>query len=415
MRRPTIREVARLAGVSVGTVSNVINGRVRVTEHTRAAVKRAVDELGFTANTFARSLPVQRVRKAQPAEHDRAPRLTSAGYISVDYTARIDVLPHRDDRITAAGIDKSLGGPATNVAVMAAVLGGRWAVDCELVTELGEDVDSDWALAELMAKGVSTAGVRRRQSGRLSRCIVLVEPAGNRTIINEPFTLDAGELEAHLGRTHSPDRRHCLHLEGYQIDALNAAVAAHRGRGGIASLHATGIPAGWRTREGFLALAERFDVLFLNREAAREMVGFRGPDMALARRVGRLYSSLTEDKVCRLVVLTLGSLGVAVFEGGTARLVPAPHVDPVDTTGAGDAFVGVFLAIWLNSATALEAARLATAAASLSTLVCGAQGLEITAEDLDARADALEYPDDIRGAVSVSGTAATLDLLAGAA
>lgn len=48
--------------------------------------------------------------------------MTTAGYISVDYAARINVLPHRDDRITAAGIDKSLGGPATNVAVMAADL-----------------------------------------------------------------------------------------------------------------------------------------------------------------------------------------------------------------------------------------------------------------------------------------------------
>lgn len=415
MKRPTIREVAQRAGVSVGTVSNVINGRVRVSEPTRAAVQRAVLDLGFTANTFARWLPAQRPRKIKPAERTRAPRLTAAGYISVDYTARINVLPHRDDRITAAGIDKSLGGPATNVAVMAAGLGGRWMVDCELMTVLGEDVDSDWALAELTSKGVSTAAVRRRQSGRLSRCIVLVEPAGNRTIINEPFTLEASEVEAYLGRTHAPGRRHCLHLEGYQVDALAAAVSAHRKRGGIASMHATGIPAAWRTRDGFLALAKRFDILFLNREAARDIMGFRGPDMALARRVSHLYSALTESETCRLVVLTLGSLGAAVFERGTAYLVPAPHVDPIDTTGAGDTFVGVFLAVWLNAVTALEAARLATVAASLSTLSNGAQGVQFTAEEIDQRADRLEYPDDTRGALAVPRSIIALDLLAGAA
>jgi ribokinase len=415
MKRPTIREVARRAGVSVGTVSNVINGRVRVAEHTRAAVNQAVIELGFTANTFARSLPVQWGRKIQPAERNRAPRLTAAGYISVDYTARIGVLPHRDDRITAAGIDKSLGGPATNVAVMAAGLGGRWTIDCELMTVLGEDVDSDWALAELTSKRVSTAGVRRRQNGRLSRCIVLVEPAGNRTIINEPFTLDCGEVEAHLGRTHSPGRSHCLHLEGYQVDALAAAVAAHRDRGGIASVHATGIPAAWRTREGFLTLAKRFDVLFLHREAAREIVGFRGPDMALARRISHLYSTLAEGETCRLVVLTLGSLGAAVLERGTAYLVPAPHVDPIDTTGAGDTFVGVFLAAWLNAATAVEAARLATVAASLSTLSNGAQGVQFSADEIDGRADSLEYPDDTRATLGAPRSITALDLLAGAA
>ncbi len=415
MRRPTIREVARLAGVSVGTVSNVINGRVGVSRLTRAAVERAVADLEFTVNTFARSLPAQRPRKLQTPERKKLPRLTSAGYISVDYTARIDVLPHRDDRIMAHGIEKSLGGPAANVAVMAAGLQGRWAVDCELVTALGDDVDSDWALATLAARDVSTAGVGRRPGGRLSRCVVLVEPTGSRTIINEPFTLDADKIETYLRRTHMPGRRHCLHLEGYQVEALEGVVAAHRRRGGIASMNTTGISAAWCHRDGFMALARRFDVIILNREAAGGMVAFRGPDLALARRISRLSSIVPKDAACRLVVLTLGSLGAVVFESGTARLVPTPHVDSVDTTGAGDAFVGIFLAVWLNDTTTIEAARLATIAASQSTLVNGAQGLLLTADDLDQLADKPEYPDDNGAAPTMGSRISGFDLFAGAA
>ena len=411
MKRPTIREVARRAGVSVGTVSNVINGRAGVSRPTSEAVKLAVADLEFTVNTFARSLPTQRPRSVHTPERNKLPRLTSAGYISVDYTARIEVLPHRDDRITAHGIDKSLGGPAANLAVMAAGLGGRWAVDCELVTALGDDIDSDWALAALAAKDVSTSGVSRRPGGRLSRCVVLVEPNGSRTIINEPFTLDANKIEAYLKRTHLPGRQHCLHLEGYQVDALAAVVAAHRRRGGIASMNTTGIPAAWCHREGFLALAVKFDVIIVNREAASGMTAFRGPDLALARRMSLLRSMVSKDAACQLVVLTLGSLGAAVFESGSARLIPAPHVHPVDTTGAGDAFVGVFLAARLNNATAIEAARLATIAATQSTLVNGAQGLLLTARDLDQYADRPEYPDDHGAALTATG----LDLFAGAA
>jgi LacI family transcriptional regulator len=55
-RLSNIREVARLAGVSVGTVSNVLNRPERVAEPTRVRVERAVDDLGYVLNGSARSL-----------------------------------------------------------------------------------------------------------------------------------------------------------------------------------------------------------------------------------------------------------------------------------------------------------------------------------------------------------------------
>jgi len=55
-RKVTIREVARLSEVSVGTVSNVLNGAANVSETTRRRVERVIDELGFTPDTVARSL-----------------------------------------------------------------------------------------------------------------------------------------------------------------------------------------------------------------------------------------------------------------------------------------------------------------------------------------------------------------------
>ena len=52
----TLRDVAILAGVSIRTVSNVVNGYVNVAEGTRQKVQAAVDELGYTPNLLARSL-----------------------------------------------------------------------------------------------------------------------------------------------------------------------------------------------------------------------------------------------------------------------------------------------------------------------------------------------------------------------
>ncbi|MFJ8196192.1 LacI family DNA-binding transcriptional regulator [Streptomyces sp. NPDC096152] len=59
---PTMADVARSAGVSVATVSHVLNGTRPVLPHTRQAVLDAVEELGYTPNTLARSLVTSRTR-----------------------------------------------------------------------------------------------------------------------------------------------------------------------------------------------------------------------------------------------------------------------------------------------------------------------------------------------------------------
>ncbi|MER6350120.1 LacI family DNA-binding transcriptional regulator [Streptomyces sp. NPDC001595] len=58
----TMTDVARSAGVSVATVSHVLNGTRPVLPHTRQAVLDAIDELGYTPNTLARSLVTSRTR-----------------------------------------------------------------------------------------------------------------------------------------------------------------------------------------------------------------------------------------------------------------------------------------------------------------------------------------------------------------
>ncbi len=58
--RATISDVARRAGVSIKTVSRVANGEPNVRPQTRATVQRAIDELGYVANPYARYLSLLR-------------------------------------------------------------------------------------------------------------------------------------------------------------------------------------------------------------------------------------------------------------------------------------------------------------------------------------------------------------------
>jgi ribokinase len=379
-RRVTIADVARLAGVSTGTVSNVLNGTATVRPDTRDRVEAVIRELSFRPNALARSL-IARTRTPDPRLSDpAAPRLITVGYTSVDYTARINVLPHRDDRVTALGIEKSLGGPAANVAVAAAGLADRFPVAVELVTAIGDDADSDWALAELSLKQVDTIAIRRRPGQRLSRCIVLVEPSGSRTIINEPFELQESDLARYLGQS-VPGARRCLHIEGFQMPRMLDSVLAIGRSGWLISLQTTGLPQAWRAGPQLARLVAQFDLVFLNRDVAREATDCRGGAKQLIEATLALVAGAPAKGI---VILTMGEDGALLIPSGGAPIpVPAPQVDVVDTTGAGDAFAGAFLAAWLSTEDAALAARYGTAAGSLIVSVEGAQGATPSAETLD--------------------------------
>jgi transcriptional regulator with XRE-family HTH domain len=99
-KRPTIADVAKAAGVSIGTVSNAINKSAKVRPETQARIEAAIARLNYRPSTVARFLPAT-ATSGRSDGHLLLPRLISVGYISVDYVCRVAVLPHRDDRITA--------------------------------------------------------------------------------------------------------------------------------------------------------------------------------------------------------------------------------------------------------------------------------------------------------------------------
>lgn len=383
-RRPTIREVAARANVSVGSVSHVLTGRKTVRPATRAAIDAAIRELGYVPDSAARALIARRVR-ARLARDPAVPRLTAVGYLCADYTARVAVLPHRDDRVAARGIEKTLGGCAANVAVTAAGLGPPLPVAAELLSVVGEDPDSDWAVGALQARRVELHPLSRRRDGRLSRCFILVEAQGTRTIVNEPLQVPPDHLIRWLETTPRPaaGAAHGLHLQGDQVDGLADVLPRARADGFRLSMHAPGLAAGWRTPAGFARLRDLFDLLVLNRETAREALDLGAAGGGTAELVRRLGEKVAERPGGALVALTLGPEGAALLDPGQAPArAPAPFVEPVDTTGAGDSFVGVLLAGWLNGVPAAAALPLAVAAASRSVAFPGAQEHGLTAADL---------------------------------
>jgi sugar/nucleoside kinase (ribokinase family) len=378
-RRATIRDVAQHAHVSVGTVSHVLNGSKNVSEGTRDAVMRAVADLDYRPNSLARSLIARRPRTGNPPRNGRS-KLICVGYISIDYMVRISGVPQPGDRATSTSIEKMLGGPAANVAAFAATLGEPFGVTVEMVTHLGDDADSLWALEELASRHIDASGALQQQGGRLSRCIVLVEETGRRTIINEPFHLPLEFLSRHLSHNENREIPACIHFDGFHRAAAEQVRDELRDAGYLMSLHSAGLARDRQTPEDGRWLLETFDILCLDSDTFRRLFEI-SVDVALSG-ADSVFDFAPQAR-CRALTVTRGADGASLFRPGKAPVsVSAPMVDIVDATGAGDAFTGVFLASWLAGCGEAKALTHAVAGASLSLSALGAQGRLVSAKDL---------------------------------
>jgi ribokinase len=92
---------------------------------------------------------------------------------------------------------------------------------------------------------------------------------------------------------------------------------------------------------------------------------------------GRLFQSLGPDTV----VIKRAERGSLVFDGSSLTEVATDHVEPVDSTGAGDAFCGAFAAVHCQTGDAVEAARAGAAAARIAITAFGIEALAAATTD----------------------------------
>jgi sugar/nucleoside kinase (ribokinase family) len=284
------------------------------------------------------------------------PVLVAAGYLTNDIICYVDGLGQWDDRITARAVQRMHGGMAANCACMAAQLGTRtWFFGQAESGALGDE-----AVAALQAAGVETDGVVHVKNGG-SLCVILVGPGGERLIVSEPLDFEWDAVDAALAQW--AGERGAFHVDGYRLpDAVARAVVARKA-GLLTSVDLDGCDA--ENLNAFVGVAETFDVVFMNQAIAKR-VSAEPSDV-----IGLFVEAGVREAVC----LTQGAFGVTV--GGPSSPVThfaPPHVKPVDTTGAGDAFAGAYLHRSLRGGSPADAAQFANAAAAWSTTHMGARG-----------------------------------------
>lgn len=285
-----------------------------------------------------------------------SPLLLAAGYLNSDVTATVPRLPGFGERVTALSISRSFGGMTANAACAAA----RFGLGTEFFGRVGDDPEGDAALSELRRFGVGTRWVVR-SSEPTTTALVLLGPDGERGIISEPMGFDYGPLEGAL-EAYSGEENACVHVDGYRIPEVAGLLRRARTLGFRTSADLDGIPAE-DAEDRVEDVADALDCVVLNAGLAAALA----PTLeATAERLLRLGAGV--------VGVTSGGEGALVaWSGGMSRL-RAPRVEVRDATGAGDSFVGAFLAGWLGGDSVEDAARLAVAAGAISVGAPGARG-----------------------------------------
>ena len=88
------------------------------------------------------------------------------------------------------------------------------------------------------------------------------------------------------------------------------------------------------------------------------------------------------EKYNNNVIITLGSLGAVVYENGKIEVIPAKKVDAVETTGAGDSYIGAVSHSIVEGLTLTEACRFATKCSAVTVCRYGAQPSMPTLEEV---------------------------------
>ncbi|MFG0324711.1 ribokinase [Pseudomonas sp. zjy_15] len=288
-------------------------------------------------------------------------KVVVVGSLNMDLVARAQRLPRAGETLPGDSFFTVPGGKGANQAVAAARLGGSVA----MIGNVGDDDYGRQLHRALYVEGIDCQGVSTCPGVSSGVALITVDATSQNCIVIIPGA--NGLL------TPQSVRRFDALLQAAEVIICQLEVPASTVAWTLARGHemgkqvilnpapATGpLPAEWFAH---------IDYLTPNESEAEALTGVAVTDQDSARRAGERLLQLGAGKV----IITLGAQGALLVAGQGHQHYPAPHVQPLDTTAAGDTFIGGFAAGLVRGLGEGEAIIFGQRAAALSVTRAGAQ------------------------------------------
>lgn len=291
------------------------------------------------------------------------PKVTVVGSLNIDLVCHAIRRPDKGETIIGDAFDIFTGGKGFNQATAAARLGAEVA----LVGSVGSGPFGDLLLTAVKKENINSKFITRRTDIGTGIATIVVEPDGDNSIIVVPranMALTTADIDAAADCIADADAL-LLQLETPMVASEHAAA--------IAKQHGTRVvlnPAPAQPLPD--SLLRYVDILTPNQSETALLSGMQINSHDAARRAAETLRGRMVDTENSAIVLTLGAQGSLMLTETTSKLVPALPVQPVDTTGAGDAFCGALTTALASGENLQSAVEFANAAGAAAVTVIGA-------------------------------------------
>jgi len=282
--------------------------------------------------------------------------------------------------IMRTGIDQPLNRPdlftgpyASGAPFIFAVQAARLGAKVAAIGTVGDDPFGQCLIDQLRADQVDIRGVHISKDHTTGVAFVAYAGDGSRDFVYHIKNAAAGQLSPDMLDPALFEGLRALHLMGSTLSihdqslqtglrALELAKAAGAKISFDPNLRPQLMPLD-RAREVFAPFIEAADVILPTADEIRLLTG--------ASSTAEAVAGLLHNRPARIIVITQGANGCAVYQHGQTEHIPGFKVEEVDPTGAGDCFDAGFLVRWLAGDSPAEAARFANACGALAVTARG--------------------------------------------
>jgi ribokinase len=289
-------------------------------------------------------------------------KIVVVGSLNMDIVAVASRLPLAGETISGIQYINEPGGKGANQAYAAAKLGG----DVAMLGRVGSDDHGTHMRANLEAVGCDV-GALQAIEGNSGVAVIFVAQSGQNSIVVVPGANQRYRPIDLQADAHSLTGARVVLLQ-LETPMETVVVAAHEAKSLCARVILDPAPAPTHLS---LELLRNVDILTPNETEAAQLVGSQVTTLSLAqaRDIGRQLQSLGP----KIVIMKLGAQGCLLMDRDMVTTIPAPVVEPIDTTAAGDVFNGALAVAYSEGASLVDGCRFATCAAALSVTRLGAQ------------------------------------------